>query len=373
MENSTYIYKNGKKLRIGYTTGSCAAAAAKAAVKMLFTGRLVETIEIDTPKGIVLKLDVTLTSMSGTCASCYVVKDAGDDPDITNGISLHAKAKMLEIEGVQIKAGEGIGTVTRAGLPVEPGKPAINPVPMKMILEETAKVLPKGKGVEITLSIPNGEELAKRTYNPRLGIVGGLSILGTSGIVEPMSEEAIKDTIYLELRCRRLEGSSGLVLVPGNYGEDYCKNTLHISDHCIVKVSNYIGFALEKCQELGFKDILLVGHIGKLVKPAGGIFYTHSRISDTRMEILAAHLGVLGMPRELLQRVMECRTTEEALPIIEESGYQEVYSIIANRCAVRCEEYVYGGLNIGVVLFSMKKLLAKSHKAEKIREEVTHA
>lgn len=370
MENSRYVNKGGKMLRTGYTTGSCAAAAAKAAVKMLFTGSIPENIAIDTPKGWKLRLDVFEAVVDAGSASCCVVKDAGDDPDITDGVKVYARAERTAGHEIVIRTGKGIGMVTRAGLSVPVGKPAINPVPMSMIMTEVSSVLPEGCGVSIELSIPAGEELAKKTYNPKLGIVGGISVLGTSGIVEPMSEDAIKDTIAIELNCLREDGRKTAVLVPGNYGEDFCRKHLGIPENIIVKISNYLGFALEKCSELGFQKLLLAGHMGKLVKPAGGIFYTHSRVSDTRMEVLAAHLGVMGMKQSDLARIMECRTTEEALPIIAACGCMEVFERLAELCARRCEGYVFGSMQIGCYMFSMKELLAKSSKAASVLEEV---
>ncbi|HHT62241.1 MAG: cobalt-precorrin-5B (C(1))-methyltransferase CbiD [Bacillota bacterium] len=372
MENSRYIFKNGKRLRTGFTTGSCAAAAAKGAAAMLFTGEKITRVEIDIPKGWPLNLELRNITWSHEGVSCSVVKDAGDDPDVTDKIEVFALARKIPEKGIFIKGGEGVGKVTRPGLLVPVGMPAINPVPRRMILSEVGKVLPKGCGVEIEISIPKGREIAKKTFNPRLGIEGGISVLGTTGIVEPMSEEALKDTIALELSCRKAAGQDIVLLVPGSYGERFCEDHLKIPREKAVKISNYLGFALEKCTELEFSKVLLAGHLAKLVKPAGGIFYTHSRVSDTRMEILTAYLALQGMSGEILKLIMNCITTEEAIPIIDQYGYEEVYQIIAEKCAQRCEGYVYGNLEIGVILFSMKKLLAKSTKADRILEEIHH-
>lgn len=370
MSNSRYIYKGGKKLRTGFTTGSCAAAAAKAAVQMLFSGEISKTVRIDTPKGWSLNLDVCGPILDPTFACCHIIKDAGDDPDVTDGIEVHASARKTIEPGILIKGGAGIGRVTKPGLQVPVGDPAINPVPRSMIMKEAGSVLPAGAGVEIEISLPAGEALAQKTFNPRLGIEGGLSILGTTGIVEPMSEEALKETIALELSCRVAAGQEMIVLVPGSYGERFANRWLGITPDQVVKMSNYLGFALEKCAELGVRKILIAGHLGKLVKPAAGIFYTHSRVSDTRMEILTAHLACLGMEQKRLIQVMGCITTEEAIRLIDASGFQAVYQIIAEKCAERCAAYVYGNLEVGVVLFSMSDLLAKSSLADGIMEEM---
>jgi cobalt-precorrin-5B (C1)-methyltransferase len=370
LDEKKYVYKFGKKLRTGYTTGSCAAAAAKAAVFMLFSGQEISRMEIDTPKGWKLNLDVQKPYRDELSAGCFVIKDAGDDPDVTDGIEVHARATRIQGQDIVIRGGRGIGTVTRPGLLVPPGEPAINPVPRSMILNEVKKVLPVGAGVEIEISIPQGAEIARKTFNPKLGIIGGISLLGTTGIVEPMSEEALKDTVALELRCKRAAGDDKVVLVPGSYGERFCEKWLGISPDRFVKISNYLGFALEKCAELGFTSILLAGHLGKLVKPAAGIFYTHSRVSDTRMEILTAYLGVLGMKTEQLREIMNCQTTEEAIKLVDRTGYQELYQVIAEKCAQRCAAYVYDQLEVGVVLFSMEKMLAQSSQTEKIIGEI---
>lgn len=358
-----YVFKNGKRLRTGYTTGSCAAAAAKAAAWMLIHQRPLRQISIDTPKGWELMLDVMEGRFDAAEAECCIIKDAGDDPDITDGIEVWAKVRWDQGSEIAIKGGTGIGVVTRKGLAVPVGSPAINPVPRKMILEEVTRIIGRDRGVEVTICMPKGVELAKKTFNPQLGIEGGLSVLGTTGIVEPMSEEALKDTIAIELGIHRAEGRREMVLVPGNYGEAFGEKTLGISGEYMIKISNYLGFVLEKCAELGFRKLLLCGHIGKLIKPAGGIYYTHSRVSSTRMEILTAHLGVLGMKREDLQKIMDCRTTEEAIPIIDQQGYEAVYPILAEKCAQNCERYIYNALDIGVVLFSMERMLAMSQKA----------
>lgn len=372
MKNSRYIFKNGKKLRTGFTTGSCAAAASKAAVYMLFTGDILNKIEIDTPKGWKLHLDIFACNKKENSVVCSIIKDAGDDPDITDGIEICAAAKKIEEPIISIQGGVGVGVVTRKGMTVSVGQPAINPVPMKMIESEVKKVLPKGCGVEIQISVPKGEEIGKKTYNPKLGILGGISILGTSGIVEPMSEEAIKDTIAVELSCYKETKQEKVILVPGNYGEEFCKRYFSISEDKIIKISNFIGFALEKCAELRFKKVIVAGHIGKMIKPAAGIFNTHSRVCDTRMEILTAYLGMMGMKPEDLKTVMDAVTTEEILPFIEQKGFEEVYQILVEKCAERCSTYLFDAVEVGAIFFSMKKVLSISQKAQRILEEMAN-
>ena len=216
-----YVVKDGKKLRRGITTGSCASAAAKAAVIALFTGNQLNEVVVTTPKGKELTIPVSVLKVGAGSASFFVIKDSGDDPDITNKAEIHCLAEETSVPGVVLVGGKGVGVVTKPGLSVEVGEAAINPKPREMIIREASEVLPIGKGVRITVSVPMGEKLAQKTYNPRLGIIGGISILGTSGIVEPMSEDAIKDTIYLELKAKRFIGAERAILVPGNYGESF--------------------------------------------------------------------------------------------------------------------------------------------------------
>ncbi|TCT13798.1 cobalt-precorrin 5B C1-methyltransferase [Natranaerovirga pectinivora] len=359
--NSQYIYKDGKKLRTGYTTGSCAAAAAKAAAWMLCHQDICNQIKIDTPKGWQLILDVQKPTFNETEAKCCIIKDSGDDPDITNGIEVFAKVTFQETEEVTIIGGKGVGRVTQKGLQVPVGHSAINPTPMKMIQEEVRHVIPYPQGVQVEIELPKGEALAKKTFNPRLGIEGGLSILGTTGIVEPMSQEALKDTIKLEFNIIKEKGYKKVVLVPGNIGEKLIETFFNYKGENFIKISNYLGYALDLCVALEFDDVLIAGHIGKLIKPAGGTFYTHNRISSTRMEILTANLALLGMANPHLIEIMNCRTTEEAMTIIEREGYKEIYPLLVGKIVDHCEAYCFDQVKVHVALFSMDQLLAKSN------------
>ena len=292
-----YIYKNQKKLRCGYTTGSCAAAAAKAAVRMLLTGEEVRQVKLETPKGILLYLEIEEASRTPEQASCAVRKDGGDDIDATHGMLIFATAVRLEKPDVLIDGGKGIGRVTRPGLACPMGEPAINPVPQRMIAESVRQECAAAGydgGIRVEIWAPQGEAVAKRTYNPRLGIVGGISILGTSGIVEPMSDSALVATIEAELSMSRAAGYQSIVLTPGNYGVDFIEGHTKIDEARVIKCSNFIGEALDLAAQMGFRNLLLIGHIGKLIKVAGGIMNTHSHVADGRLEILTAH-GALSL------------------------------------------------------------------------------
>lgn len=321
-----YIEKEGKRLRLGYTTGSCAAAAAKAAAWMLLTGKRREKISLITPKGLELALNVKEISITEEMASCAIEKDSGDDPDVTRGTLIFAAVSRTDEPGISIDGGEGVGRVTKRGLDQPVGNAAINSVPRRMIrenVEEVCKLTDYHGGISVVISAPEGEALAKKTFNPRLGIVGGISILGTTGIVEPMSEQALVDTIRVELKQRRADGADYVLLTPGNYGSDFIRDGMGIDSAIAVQTSNFIGDALDMCRELGFKGVLLIGHIGKLVKIAGGMFNTHSKYGDCRMEIMAAQAAACGISPAGATEMLDCVACDDAIRILKEEGICE--------------------------------------------------
>ena len=366
-----YVFKNNKKLRMGYTTGSCAAAAAKAAACMLLGGKTVPEVELMTPKGIRLNLEVLDARVTAEEVSCAIRKDAGDDPDVTDGLKIYAAVRKKETAGVEIDGGEGVGRITRPGLEQPVGAAAINKVPRQMIwegVEEICRRMGYEGGMSVIISIPGGDRLAEKTFNPRLGIVGGISVLGTSGIVEPMSEEALIETVRIDVRMQLAQGRKYLVLVPGNYGLDYLNEYHPELLKNSVKYSNFLGEAIDAAVEFGAKGILLAGHIGKLVKLAGGIMNTHSRNADSRMEILTAHAAVLGADRETAAALMNCITTDEALDILGEKG---LLKGVMERLLERMEFYVDHrsgrSLERGIVIFSQEHgTLGESRDARRI-------
>ncbi|MDN5332174.1 MAG: cobalt-precorrin-5B (C1)-methyltransferase [Tepidanaerobacteraceae bacterium] len=358
---SDYILKDGKRLRLGYTTGSCAAASAKAATMALFSGTAPEYVKIETPAGKVLTIKVEDWEKGDGWAKCAVKKDGGDDPDVTHGLLVWARVEKKPSEGIEIAAGEGIGIVTKPGLPVKPGRPAINPKPMEMIRKEVSKVLPEGEGVRVILSIPGGEKVAEKTFNPRLGIIGGLSILGTTGIVTPMSTESLKETLALELSVLSAEGVKSFVLTPGNYGRDFARQA-GFDDRVIISCGNFIGFALQKAVEYGFEKVRIVGDMGKLVKVAAGIFDTSNKVADARAEIITAYGALFGAKEDTLKKLINTATTVEALDILEEGGVdlESFCSFIANRVRERCLLFTRYKLKIAVDLISRERGLLAS-------------
>ena len=376
-----YVYIDGKKYRRGYTTGSCATAASKAATYMLLTKKKIKTINIDTPKGIPLTLDVQNISLNNDYVECSIKKDGGDDIDATHTMDIYAKAEIIDRENgedIIVCGGYGIGVVTKKGLSVEVGKAAINPTPMKMINYEIRKVigedisatLGEGKSLKITISAPKGEEIAKKTFNPRLGIIGGISIIGTTGIVEPMSDEGWKKSLSIELKMKKEQGLDKIILVPGNHGEKFIREKLNLDMKYVVRTSNFIGYMLKEAQRMGYKKILMAGHIGKFIKLSAGIFNTHSKVADARSEILISNLALMKAPYDLLEKINECLTAEEAVEVINENNYTEFYDKVSNKCRYKVKQYLGDDdTEVEVIMFSMDKtLLGKSDNTDSLVE-----
>ena len=370
---SDFIYKNGKKLRCGYTTGTCAAAAAKCASRILLGQNEDASVFIRTPGGKTLELPVTVLERSDSMVLCGVRKDAGDDADVTDGLMICARVTLCPEAGagVQISGGEGVGRVTRPGLDQPVGEAAINSVPRKMICEvlrEAAEEAGYTGGFHVVISAPGGDEIAMKTFNPRLGIEGGISILGTSGIVEPMSDQAVVDTIRAQISMRMAEGAKSIFITPGNYGEEFIREETSLELDAFVKCSNFIGDALDIAAQAGAKRLLLVGHIGKLVKLGSGIMNTHSRFADGRMETLAACILQAGGTAQTARCVLSCNTTEDAVELMREAGCLDgAMEILAGRIEDVMSRRVYGRMETGVVFFSRQSGLCVIGKnAERI-------
>ena len=367
-------FHNSKLLRYGYTTGSCAAAAAKAAAQMLQTGQPVSQVRIVTPSGVPLTLDVLDPVLGVDSASCAIRKDGGDDPDATSGLLIYATVRPIP-QGIRIDGGPGVGRVTKPGLDQPVGAAAINHVPRQMIEAAVAEALQGASGgMEVIISVPGGEEVGKRTFNPHLGIVGGISILGTSGIVEPMSEQALVDTTRVELNMCRAGGATDLLLTVGNYGDDFASCKLGLSLAGRIKCSNFIGQTLSDAISLGFRRVLLIGHIGKLVKLGAGIMNTHSAQGDARMEILVSCALARGASLEALRAVAACITTEAALEELRRFGLlEETMKELGERIGQQLDRRFGRFLELGVLVFSGQKeageILCRCGRVEAFLEE----
>lgn len=348
-------------LRKGYTTGSCAQGAAKAATLMLLGRRSVDEVEVETPSGTKLLLPVVDPELGDRYARCGVVKDSGDDPDVTHSARIYATVRFSDTPGVTLRGGKGVGIVTKPGLAVPVGEHAINPTPREMILRDVSGLLPHGQGAEVTITVPEGEVLAEKTYNPRLGIKGGISIIGTTGIVEPKSINAYRTSLSLQLDVLRAQGMEKATLVLGYVGERFCKKTLHLPEDSIVKIGDHVGYMLDQCAEKGFKDVLLIGHIGKLVKVAGGQFNTHFRFGDHRIEIIADHARRCGVDPKIIEAILRETTAEATVDLLRKYGMMNVFEAIAKEVASRVRHRVGQKLRIRCLLLSLKGEVLASH------------
>lgn len=351
-----YIIRNNKKMRFGYTTGTCAAAASKAAAQMLLSGEEIREIPFLTPKGILLNLEILHIEKGEDFVSCAVRKDAGDDPDMTDGLEIFCRVKKIRNSKIVLDGGPGVGRVTKKGLEQPVGNAAINKVPRSMILKAAEDVCSEYDyegGLEIVISVPKGEEAARKTFNPRLGIQGGISILGTSGIVEPMSESALIKTIEVEMRQRIENGSRFLLVTPGNYGSAYLKEHMDLPLEEAMKCSNYVGETIDMAVSMGVEGILFVSHIGKFIKVAAGIMNTHSRCADARAEVLAANAMRAGISAKTALDILNTVTTDEALVLIEREGkLQDTIKEVTDRISYYLHHRAYDRMKLGAVIFS---------------------
>lgn len=366
-----YQFSQGKNLRCGYTTGSCATAAAKAAAMMLLTGERVAAVRIDTPKGVVLELEPLEVELAEQYVSCAIRKDSGDDPDDTNGVLVFAKVEKVAEPGVHIEGGVGVGRVTKPGLACAVGGPAINPTPRRMITAEVGSVMEQAgysEGLLVTISIPEGVEIAKKTFNPRLGIIGGLSVLGTSGIVEPMSEKALIETMYVEMRAQKARGNKHLLVFFGNYGEDFTRDVMQLDLEGAVTCSNFVGELLDYAVFLGFETLLLIGHSGKLVKLAQGVMNTHSKYADCRTELFALEALFHGASIEVGQEIYHCLTTDEVTKILKrEQIFEPVMDKVTEKIDFYMQHRVHGKIKTAAFMFSnVYGILGKTKAADEL-------
>lgn len=368
-----YQFSQGKNLRCGYTTGSCATAASKAAAAMLLTGERIDSVRIDTPKGIVLNLEPLEVMLTADFTSCAIRKDSGDDPDDTNGVLVYAKVEKTAEPGIMIEGGVGVGRVTKPGLACAVGGPAINPTPRKMITTEVGKVMAEAGytgGLKVTISIPAGVEIAKKTFNPRLGIIGGLSVLGTSGIVEPMSEKALVETMYVEIRAQQAAGNKNLLVFFGNYGEDFTRDEMKLDLEGHVTCSNFVGELLDYAVFCGFETLLLIGHSGKLVKVAQGVMNTHSKYADCRTELFALEAMFHGASVEVGKEIYSCLTTDEVTKVLKrENIFEPVIEKVTDKIDFYMQHRVHGKIKTAALMFSnVYGILGKTKYADELVE-----
>jgi cobalt-precorrin-5B (C1)-methyltransferase len=343
-----------KLLRKGVTTGACAQAAAKACAIMLTGQRKIKSVEIELPNGKKKEFTLVEQEFDKDYAGCGVIKDAGDENDVTDGIKIYCEIRRTDAAGLSIKGGCGIGIVTKPGLAVPVGEYAINPVPRQMILRDVSRILPQEEGFVVEISAPGGKEIAKRTFNPRLGVKGGISIIGTTGIVEPKSQDAYKASLSLELNVAKAGGHKTIFLASGYLGEKLLKDRFGVEESAIVKVGDYIGFMLGECVEKNISQVILIGHIGKLAKVAAGLFNTHSKFGDARLETIAAYAGSCGAASEIIREILGLRLAEESVEILRKNNLMLTFNKIAERVVERANEYCSGKLRLACIILSLK-------------------
>lgn len=367
-----------KQLKGGYTTGACLAAGARAAAMLMQGEDPGDKADITALDGTPLQIPIHSVEMLSDAARVEIVKDAGDDPDITNGTSVFVTFRFLTLEQLKpvagrsvvyeqilFEAGQGIGHATKPGLSLAVGEPAINPGPRQLVYNSIRDIV-GDKPCMVRVDIPAGRELAAKTLNPVLGIEGGISVIGTTGVLRPMSEEAFKNSLIPQIEVAKAAGFTTQIFVPGKIGERIA-SSWGLPEEALVQTSNFIGFMLEAAADRGLEKILLFGHIGKLAKVAAGVFHTHNRVGDARLEVLAAYSASMGMPAEGVRRILQAVTTEEALPVIEEYGLAPVYEVIAARASYRAERFLFNRLQVGTVLVTLQgKLLGMDDKAREI-------
>lgn len=335
-----YVYYNGKKLRYGYTTGSSATAATKVALSVLLgiEDETLKKVELTVPAGQTIEIHVErIEKLEDGSVLAVVLKDGGDDPDVTHGLEIISKVKFRDDNKINVFGGKGVGKVTKIGLPVKIGKSAINPTPMSMIKGVIEELLPKGKGIDVEISVPRGEEVSRKTLNSKLGIIGGISILGTMGIVRPMSEESWKSSLAIELKQALVEfGENEALFLFGNRGKSYLEENFPNRAEQGVVISNFVGYMFDRACEYNVKKVYFIGEIGKFVKVAGGIFHTHSRVSDAKMEIFAANALLVNEKIENVYKILGANTTEEATSYVTK---KEVYNLLSEKAKQKCQEY----------------------------------
>jgi cobalt-precorrin-5B (C1)-methyltransferase len=348
----------GGGLRRGYTTGACAAAAARAAAEALVTGHAVESVTIDLPAAKGVSFHIQRCELGPGKATCGTIKDAGDDPDVTHGAEIRATVEWTDRPGIVLAGGEGVGTVTRPGLAVRVGQAAINPTPRRMIVQAVRAMLGSSmglRGVRVTISVPGGEELTKKTLNPKLGIVGGISILGTTGIVVPYSRAAYRATIYVELRVAAASGEPWVAFSTGNRSEEYARaGHPDWPEVCFIQVGDHMDYALRQARRRGFARVLIAGMVGKVSKLAQGRMQTHVDEAGVDFGFLSELAGELGADESLRQGIGSANTARHVQLILRRAGIRGLEARLAQLAAVRAAEFVNGAFDVDVEVYDIK-------------------
>lgn len=354
-----------KKLRSGYTTGACAAAAALGAAQMLKEQRLVESVQLELPAGVTAEFKLGGQLFTADQASCFVVKDAGDDPDVTDGVEVHASVEMSAVDGLLVKGGPGVGTVTKSGLPVAVGEPAINPVPRRMIIQAVRSVFVDDP-VSVTISVPDGVERSKRTLNERLGIIGGLSILGTTGIVRPISHQAWTDTIDVAIDVALACGCDRVILVTGRTSETVARENLDLPEEAFVMMGDHVAYALDACHRKRVPQIIVAAQFAKLLKIACGHRQTHVHSSQLDLSQLASWSSEAGLDASVAEKIECANTAREVLTTFPESRL--LANLVADRALSFLQQWA-GGLPVELMLIDYNGTVAGEYRPETEKDQ----
>jgi len=357
-----------KPLRHGYTTGACATAATKAALTALITGEEQTEATIYLPVGQFATFAMDHCFISETSVTAGVIKDAGDDPDATHGAMIKSTVEWIEGTEIVLDGGEGVGRVTKPGLPVEVGLAAINPVPRKMITETAKEVLSQFgilRGVKICISVPEGEELAKKTLNARLGIIGGISILGTRGIVVPFSTAAYRASIVQAISVARASNCDHVVITTGGRSEKFAmKQYPDLPEEAFIEMGDFVGFTLKHCKRLGAKKVSMVGMMGKFSKIAQGNMMVHSKSAPVDFGFLAEVAQEAGASEEAVEAVKQANTASQVGELMAERGLSRFFDLLCGSCCEHAQKETRGGMEIETSIYTLKgELLGKAVRA----------
>jgi len=362
--NPTNVNEKNTKLRTGYTTGSSATAAAKSALLSIINQQKTENVSIRLPKGDCIEIPVHSCKFESNKAKCSVIKDGGDDPDVTHGAEIIVELSFTErVNEIDIDGGEGVGVVTKPGLGLEINKPAINPVPKKMITENLREVggqtLVK-KGIRVVISVPKGRELGPKTDNPRIGIQNGISILGTSGIVIPFSTASYAASIRQNLDVAIAMGNDTVVLTTGGRSEDFAKKIVDLPEHCFVQMGDFSGYTIQQCGKKNIKKAYVVGFIGKLAKMAAGVKQTHVKGSKVDMSFLAELAKKSHAEETVIESIKKANTARHVSEIIQENNVGGFFDLICSETYKHMRKHCEEKVSIDVILFDFEgKILAR--------------
>ncbi len=357
--------KSREKLRTGFTTGTAAAASAKAAILSIINQKKIDSVKVTLPKNNEIQIKINSCEFSSSIGKCSVIKDGGDDPDVTHGAEILVELSLTsELNKIEIDGGEGVGIVTKPGLGLEINKAAINPTPKKMITEnirEVADDILKNNGIKIVISVPNGKELAKKTDNPRLGIVGGISILGTTGIVIPYSTASFAASVRQNLDVSLAMGNDTVVLTTGGRSEDFSKKIVDLPEHSFVQMGDFAGYTIQQCAKKRIKKAYIAGFIGKLAKMAAGVKQTHVKGSKVDTNFLSELAKSCKANENVINQIKMANSARHVQDIINENHVDGFFDLVCSKVYKQMRKHSEEKVPIEVILFDFDGSVLGKH------------